>query len=228
MDTKPSNLTRTTWIWRSQTTLAISHFYLVHQQSNMLPLLTFSAIYQDYPLLGLSSATRFWQIPPLHLTNDTNRVSSREYLWSLLLSQSSHLLECHDPLNTDISTSSQVDPGCVSAPHTPVPATAVFSRTALPVYLPRLNEYLSFLQHPPFFMPEDIHNRRNKAFPPMDALAGKSVVDLENNSTIPPTWRNRTSIMSAAINLVLDLTVSSIFLFVLLFSYHASSRAPVL
>ncbi|EJD04096.1 uncharacterized protein FOMMEDRAFT_133444 [Fomitiporia mediterranea MF3/22] len=49
-------------------------------------------------------------------------------------------------------------------------------------------------------------------FPPMDRLTAisRSLVDLETNSSIPPTWENRTSILGGISNTAISITGSSV------------------
>ena len=93
-----------------------------------------------------------------------------------------------------------------SSDHTPVPATAVFARRAAPLYLPKLDKYLSSIPPPEF---RDIPQSQSTMFSPMDKLAetGKSLDDLETN-TRPRTWRNRNTILGSIVSIVLGVTVS--------------------
>ncbi|TFK57131.1 hypothetical protein OE88DRAFT_1620976 [Heliocybe sulcata] len=99
--------------------------------------------------------------------------------------------------------------------HSPVPASTVFARNAPPLYLPELDDYLSSLPKPSFTpIPSarsKLQQREVPMFPPMDLLAssGKSLEDLEDNSTVPSFWRDRSSILSSLVNWVLDLMGSS-------------------
>lgn len=90
--------------------------------------------------------------------------------------------------------------------HKPVAATVVFSRNAFPLSLPKLDRYLSSLP-PPFL--GDENEATGAMFPPLDQLAntGRSLDDLESNSTIAPTWRNQTSILNSLTNLFISLLV---------------------
>ncbi|KAF8961003.1 hypothetical protein BDZ97DRAFT_1830853 [Flammula alnicola] len=81
--------------------------------------------------------------------------------------------------------------------HKPVPATVVFSRNAYPLNLPKLDRYLASLS-PPFLGGE--HGL---------AKTGLSLDDLENNSTIAPVWRNRSSILGASVNFLIGFLGSS-------------------
>ena len=93
----------------------------------------------------------------------------------------------------------------IPSDHTPVPATVVFSRRAAPLYLPKLDKYLSSIPPPEF---RDIPQSQSM-FSPMDKLAkaGKSLDNLETN-TRPYTWRNRNTVLGAIVSMVLGITVS--------------------
>lgn len=91
-------------------------------------------------------------------------------------------------------------------PHTPVPATVVFSRKAFPLSLPKLDKYLSNLPMPSF------SQRRHgiiEMFLPMQKLAdsGRTIDDFEANSKVAPAWRNRKTILGSAVNIILGFTV---------------------
>jgi hypothetical protein len=92
--------------------------------------------------------------------------------------------------------------------HTSVPATAVFARNAAPLYLPKLDSYLSSLP-PPAFSVLKGGGTEPAMFPPMDQLAksGTTIEDLEANAKRPPAWRDRNTILGSAANLILGLTV---------------------
>ena len=104
---------------------------------------------------------------------------------------------------------------CATVPHTPVPATTIFAYDAAPLHLPDLDSYLSRLPAPSF-TPYLTGVRVGKKvtgqgmFPPMDHLAAtkRSIADLEHNSKIAPSWRNRNSILGGLVNLALGVTVS--------------------
>ncbi|TRM60170.1 hypothetical protein BD626DRAFT_408024 [Schizophyllum amplum] len=95
------------------------------------------------------------------------------------------------------------------SPHTPVPASILFSQDAAPLYLPKLDQHLSTL-HPPTFV--NMKGKQDAMFPPMDKLAAseKSLEDLETNATVAPIWRNRTTLLGGAVNIVVGLTGSSV------------------
>jgi hypothetical protein len=82
-----------------------------------------------------------------------------------------------------------------SAPaHRPVPAPTLFGRNAAPLYLPRLDKYLSSLPAPEFTKWKGKGKETDvPMFPPMEQLAasGRTIDDLEHNSTIPPGWLDR-------------------------------------
>lgn len=97
-------------------------------------------------------------------------------------------------------------------PHTPIPLTTILARDAAPLYLPKLDAYIASLLPPSFShmpcMPKG-EEKEVAMFPPMDTLAatGKSIEDLETNSTVPPWWRNGKGILGTINNAVLGLTV---------------------
>ncbi|KAJ3799908.1 hypothetical protein GGU11DRAFT_775291 [Lentinula aff. detonsa] len=93
--------------------------------------------------------------------------------------------------------------------HNPIPATQVFARNAPPLYLPKLDAYLSSLPKPSFAGEKT--SSKPRMFPPMDRLekSKQSLEDMEMNSQIPPFWRNRKTLLGSAVNLVIGLTGSS-------------------
>ena len=95
-------------------------------------------------------------------------------------------------------------------PHTPIPLTTVFSRKAPPLYLPKLDDYISSLPAPSYVASEQPRNSTTPTmFPPMQALADtkKTLADLEHNATIPPAWRNCSGIFSTLLSLTIGVTV---------------------
>ncbi|TFK41203.1 hypothetical protein BDQ12DRAFT_768018 [Crucibulum laeve] len=96
-----------------------------------------------------------------------------------------------------------------SPSHTPVAASLVFSRKAAPLYLPRLDTHLS--SFPRTVLSESFEDGKPKMFPPMYQLAktGKTIDDLEANSSPAPAWRNRKTILGSAVNAVIGLLGSS-------------------
>ena len=82
-----------------------------------------------------------------------------------------------------------------SAPaHRPVPAPTLFGRNAAPLYLPKLDKYLSSLPAPGFTKWKGKGKETDvPMFPPMEQLAAskRTIDDLEHNSTIVPGWRDR-------------------------------------
>ncbi|KAI0361534.1 hypothetical protein OH77DRAFT_1545714 [Trametes cingulata] len=103
-----------------------------------------------------------------------------------------------------------------SGPHTPIPLSDILARSAAPVSLPKLDEYISTLEMPSFPAVDSSSTGKGKGkapdvamFPPLERLAGTTLVDLENNATIPPAWRNRQSIFSGLLNVALSVTGSS-------------------
>lgn len=83
------------------------------------------------------------------------------------------------------------------SPHThpegynPVPINDVFSRSAAPLFLPELDEWLEklprrrFTHHTPT-KPESLP----RPFPPLDLLNGENLKDLINNCQAMPIWRD--------------------------------------
>lgn len=105
--------------------------------------------------------------------------------------------------------------GRALGPHTPIPAVTVLSRGAAPLYLPQLDEYLSNLPAPTFSpVPSrgTAHDKDVGIFPPMDLLVAskKTLEDLEANSTIPPWWRDRKTVLGAMANAFMSVMVSCI------------------
>ncbi|KAJ7630901.1 hypothetical protein FB45DRAFT_833713 [Roridomyces roridus] len=106
----------------------------------------------------------------------------------------------------DIPLISPVSPARpITNPHTPIPATVVFARNAPPLYLPKLDAYLSKITPPSF------SGKEPTMFPPMERLAqsGSTIEDLEYNFKIAPWYRNRDTILGSALSLVLGVTGSS-------------------
>ena len=94
--------------------------------------------------------------------------------------------------------------------HTPIPLTTVFSRKAPPLYLPKLDDYISSLPAPSYVASEQTKKPTAPTmFPPMQALADtkKTLADLEHNATIPPGWRNCSGIFSTFLSLTIGVTV---------------------
>ncbi|KAK0506489.1 hypothetical protein EDD18DRAFT_1455799 [Armillaria luteobubalina] len=98
----------------------------------------------------------------------------------------------------------------ITVPHTPVAATDLFARKAAPLHLPKLDKYLSALQ-PPDFLRDDSKWDKNSMFPPMDrlVLTGRPLDDLETNSKVPASWRDRKTVLGSAVGIVLGVTGSS-------------------
>lgn len=92
--------------------------------------------------------------------------------------------------------------------HKPVPIIKVFSRRAPPLSLPKLDRYISALPAP-FFRDDEDEKPSEQMFPPMDALGktGRSLEDLENNSTVTPVWRNSSSIFASSTNFIIGFLV---------------------
>lgn len=110
----------------------------------------------------------------------------------------------------------------VNSPHTPVPAKTLFARNAAPLYLPKLDNYLSSLPAPIFppdqlVFPPSSGKGKEKAgtardpkerimFPPMDRLNGRRIEDLEHNKKAL-NWTDRKSIFGGLTSTVLGVTV---------------------
>jgi len=81
-----------------------------------------------------------------------------------------------------------------AAVHRPVPAPTLFGRNTVPLYLPKLDKYLSSLPAPEFTKWKGKGKEKDvPMFPPMEQLAAskRTIDDLEHNSTITPGWRDR-------------------------------------
>lgn len=97
--------------------------------------------------------------------------------------------------------------------HRPIPATVVFARKAAPLHLPKLDNYLESLP-PPLFTTYGAAEKSRPGsgmFPPMDRLAhlGRSIDDLETNASVPPFWRDRSSIFGGLVSAAMSITGSS-------------------
>lgn len=135
-----------------------------------------------------------------------------------LLSNMSPVADEFDPQSTTLAgtvesfaSSSTVVPVPQLPSHTPIPVSRVFSRSAPPLSLPRLDKYLSTIR-PPSFASDAAGKGKNVAmFEPMDRLAatGRSLQDLETSSRIYAAWDNRNSITSIITSIVLGVTVRS-------------------
>ena len=98
-----------------------------------------------------------------------------------------------------------------SARHEPVPAKHVFSRAAPPLFLPKLDNYLSSLPPPLFrtFLPrQTAGDQKGCMFPPMDRLKGQKLDDLERNRLVLPWW-DRKTIFGGLSTAILGITGSS-------------------
>lgn len=112
------------------------------------------------------------------------------------------------------SVATLVLPSRLPGPHTPTPLSQILARNASPVFLPKLDEYISTLESPSFSTTQT-GNGKGKGkgssvalFPPLERLQGTTILDLENNSTPPPAWRNKDTIFSSLLNVGLGITVS--------------------
>ncbi|KAI0335198.1 hypothetical protein GY45DRAFT_1416939 [Cubamyces sp. BRFM 1775] len=138
----------------------------------------------------------------------------RKFGLSGIGSQSPSLLKPHASSSSTVTLVSSNHLG----PHTPVPLSQILARNAGLVSLPKLDEYIANLEVPSFpsiHLPDSGRGKgKGKTsdivmFPPMERLAGTTLVDLENNAKIPPTWRNKESIFSMLLNVALGITGSS-------------------
>ena len=97
-----------------------------------------------------------------------------------------------------------------AAVHRPVPAPTLFGRNAAPLYLPKLDKYLSSLPAPEFTRWTGSGKEKDvPMFPPMDQLAAskRTIDDLEHNSTVTPVWRDRNFWFSLANDAVIGIVV---------------------
>ena len=94
--------------------------------------------------------------------------------------------------------------------HRPVAAPTLFGRYTAPLYLPNLDKYLSSLPSPEFTKWKGKGREKDvPMFPPMERLAASklSIDDLEHNSTVTPTWRDRNFWFSLASSAVIGILV---------------------
>ena len=94
--------------------------------------------------------------------------------------------------------------------HRPVPAPTLFDRHTSPLYLPKLDKYLSSLPAPEFTKGRGKGKEKNvPMFPPMGQLAAskRTIDDLEHNSTVTPVWRDRNFWFSLANDAVIGVVV---------------------
>lgn len=97
-----------------------------------------------------------------------------------------------------------------AAVHRPVPATTLFWRNAAPLHLPKLDGYLAALPIPEFTKWTGKGKEKDvPIFPPMEKLAVSKLTidDLEHNSTVVPTWRDRNFWFSLASGAVVGVLV---------------------
>ena len=98
----------------------------------------------------------------------------------------------------------------LASTHKPIPATTVFSRSAAPLALPDLDNYIASLPGPSFpSFPEAKQSSSSGFFPPLDRLeaSGKTLDDLEHNAQVPHWWQNRNKLFGAFTTLSLAITV---------------------
>uniref|UniRef100_A0A0W0F5N8 T6SS Phospholipase effector Tle1-like catalytic domain-containing protein n=1 Tax=Moniliophthora roreri TaxID=221103 RepID=A0A0W0F5N8_MONRR len=112
--------------------------------------------------------------------------------------------------NSECSSSSTLAHNRHIGPHKPIPVAELFSRSAPPLHLPKLDAYLETLPKLQFNYPR--HSTDSPMFPPMDRLAasGYTLEELESNSRVASWWRDRKTLLGSAVNLVLGLTGSSV------------------
>lgn len=115
------------------------------------------------------------------------------------------------------STVTLVQPPRTLGPHIPIPLGQILDRSAAPVALPKLDEYISSLEMPHFPVFHTASKGKGKGksstvamFPPLEQLQGTTIVDLENNAKIAPAWRNRDTIFSSLLNVALSVTVGPV------------------
>ena len=97
-----------------------------------------------------------------------------------------------------------------AAVHRPVPALTLFGRNVAPLYLPKLDKYLSSLPAPDFTKWKGKGKEKDvPMFPPMEQLAAskRTIDDLEHNSTIAPAWQDRNFWFSLAKDAVIGVVV---------------------
>ena len=97
-----------------------------------------------------------------------------------------------------------------AAVHRPVPAPTLFGRNTSPLYLPKLDKYLSSLPAPEFTKWRGKGKEKDvPMFPPMGQLAAskRTIDDLEHNSTVTPAWRDRNFWFSLANDAVIGVLV---------------------
>jgi len=97
-----------------------------------------------------------------------------------------------------------------AAVHRPVPALTLFGRNVPPLYLPKLDKYLSSLPAPDFAKWKGKGKEKDvPMFPPMEQLAAskRTIDDLEHNSTIAPAWQDRNFWFSLAKDAVIGVVV---------------------
>jgi len=102
----------------------------------------------------------------------------------------------------------------------PIAATVLFGRNTHPLSLPKLDQYLSSLKPPSFFLKQV--DGKGIMFPPLDQLerTGLSLDDLVSNTKVPPLWRDRTSILWKITSFLIDLLVCFVPIFGLWISFY--------
>ncbi|KAG8801762.1 hypothetical protein FRC16_011205 [Serendipita sp. 398] len=106
--------------------------------------------------------------------------------------------------------------------HQPIPATEIFSRKAVPLYLPHLDELLAGIPQAEFdanliISPSDSHSVKGKGsskfkqgiFKPLHKLNGKTLDELHHNSSPPSFLTDKNSILSSIVTGVIGVAGSS-------------------
>ncbi|KAG8812243.1 hypothetical protein FRC17_002124, partial [Serendipita sp. 399] len=105
--------------------------------------------------------------------------------------------------------------------HQPIPATEVFSRKAVPLYLPHLDELLASISQPDFDTGVTINNdpppskgktpesSKPGIFKPLQKLNGKTLDELHHNSPPPSFLTDKNSILSSIVTGAIGVAGSS-------------------
>lgn len=167
----------------------------------------------DSDITDMNDTSSFRTFPADEYDMDKKFFNEDEYKDSLLKSSYSFEPAAISPLSQKSRASRKVPKsgkGQRVGPHSSVAAPVVFARDAASLYLPRLDETLATL--PRSQLCELVSQDSAGMFPPMNKLAnsGLTLDDLEANSTPAPAWRNRKTILSAVMNFLLGILVSSL------------------
>ncbi|CAG7849321.1 SubName: Full=Uncharacterized protein {ECO:0000313/EMBL:CCA70937.1} [Serendipita indica DSM 11827] len=112
------------------------------------------------------------------------------------------------------------DPSLDQHGHKPIPAKKVFSRSAVPLYLPHLDKLLGDIQPPAFTTALEagdipLNSKGDKAseqigmFPPLDRLKGKTLDELHHNSPLPAWYRDKSSLLNSIVTGIIGIAGSS-------------------